>query len=639
MKRHFGGVFLCLFAQSVSLCKKSVSPCAKKAVILQRILNTCILNRVLNPNNNLKIYTFMKKFFLFIGAVMMAVAMQATVVTQNFDLSGTSAYGTATVSGGSITDAAEWSGAELWQWTVGALAYDHVVLEVADHANPILFRIQWSDETNVEKQIPAGVNTMAIEITQDIVKGVFVLNWSDVADVDITITGLYLRGGIGEKKEVALLNDSKVFDEWNTWEDRIVLGAALFEDLHAGDVLEINYTPDEHGYHQLKMHLDWDGETALAFLANVIDEYKQININTTENPTQMRFPIISETDVANIKAQGGLAIHGKYITVNSIKLIRHDVLWSGEQVVENWSGHLSVAASKLSDLQVGNILCFRISAIGSTDAPRVSLYCGWNPEDALADGEYYFQGTDEAPMVVERPVTVAMLAQLQGKDLLVRGVNYTMTDIFVKEGTPVTTVSANLTVSAAGMATYILPFNVPSLPEGVQAYDLTNDGSNVITATEVNALTADKPVLIVAAAGEYEFISEEGASDDISGKTDTYANGALVGTYQAIAAVPQTEGGNYNYVLQQHGDEVAFYQVKSDDCALSAYRAYLSCGHNHAASGPSAAPMRIVFHKDATTGIEDVQTDKVQSTKVLRNGQLFILRNGVEYNVNGQMVK
>ena len=52
MKRHFGGVFLCLLAQSVSLCKKSVSPCAKKAVILQRILNTCILNRVLNPNNN-----------------------------------------------------------------------------------------------------------------------------------------------------------------------------------------------------------------------------------------------------------------------------------------------------------------------------------------------------------------------------------------------------------------------------------------------------------------------------------------------------------------------------------------------------------------------------------------------------------
>ena len=565
--------------------------------------------------------------------------MQATVITKNFDLSQTSNYGTATVSGGTITGAADWAGAVSWEWMEGALAYDHAVLEVADHAQKVLFRIQYSDLSEKQVEMPAGVNSAAIEITQNIVKGVFVLNWSNVADVDITITGLYLRGAIGEKKEVTLWNTGKAFDEWNAWEDRIVLGAALFEDLHEGDILEINYTPDANSYHQMKMHLDWKGDIDLAFLADVIDEYKQININTTENPTQMRFPILSATDVANIKEQGGLCLHGKYVTVNSIKLIRHDVLWSGEQVVENWSGHQSVAAAKLADLQAGNILCFRVSAIGSTDAPRVSLYCGWNPEDALADGEYYFQGTDEAPMVVERPVTVAMLAQLQGKDLLVRGVNYTMTDIFVKEGTPVTTVSANLTVSAAGMATYILPFNVPSLPEGVQAYDLTNDGSYVITATEVNTLTADNPVLIVAAAGEYEFVSEENASDDISGKTGTYVNGALVGTYQAIAAIPQTEGGNYNYVLQQHGEEVAFYQVKSDDCALAAYRAYLSCGHNHSASGPSAAPMRIVFHKDATTGIEDVQGDKVQSTKVLRNGQLFILRNGVEYNMNGQMVK
>ena len=584
----------------------------------------------------------MKKLFSILAVALFALSAHATVVTKDFDLSQFSNYGTATVSGGTITDAAAWAGAQLWEWTEGALAYDHVMLEVADHANPVLFRIQYSDETNVEKQLPAGINTMAIELTQDIVKGVFVLNWSEATDVDITITGLYLRGAIGEKKEVTLWNDGKVFDEWNAWEDRIQLGAALFDDLHAGDVLEINYTPDEHGYHQLKMHLEWDGTIDLAFLAGVIDGDKQININTTENPTQMRFPIISETDVTNIKAKGGLAIHGKYITVNNVKLIRHDVLWSGEQVVGEWSGGQSIAWSKLSDLQVGNILCVRVTAGEYVEAAYNQVFCSYKSDWSGAFSpavNYLFQEGDEMPMIVEMPVTAAMLTQLNGEQLNIGGKNYTMTDIFVKEGTPVTTVSANLTVSAAGMATYILPFNVPSLPEGVQAYDLTNDGSNIITATEVNALTADKPVLIVAAEGEYEFISEEGASDDISGKTDTYANGALVGTYQAIAAVPQTEGGNYNYVLQQHGEEVAFYQVKSDDCTLSAYRAYLSCGHNHATSGPSAAPMRIVFRPKAPTGMEDVQGDKVQSTKVLRNGQLFIIRNGIEYTINGQELR
>ena len=243
------------------------------------------------------------------------------------------------------------------------------------------------------------------------------------------------------------------------------------------------------------------------------------------------------------------------------------------------------------------------------------------------------------PMIVEIPVTYKMLKQLKGEQLNIGGKNYTMTDIFIKEGTPTTTVAEYLTVSAAGMATYVLPFDVPTLPAGVEAYTLTNSGDETIWADQVDALEADKPVLIVAAEGEYEFVSEAGASDDISGKTGTYANGALVGTYQAIAAVPQTEGGNYNYVLQQHGEEVAFYQVKSDDCALAAYRAYLSCGHNHSASGPASAPMRIAFRPNAPTGLEDVQTDNVQSTKILRNGQLFILRNGVEYNVNGQIVK
>jgi hypothetical protein len=38
-------------------------------------------------------------------------------------------------------------------------------------------------------------------------------------------------------------------------------------------------------------------------------------------------------------------------------------------------------------------------------------------------------------------------------------------------------------------------------------------------------------------------------------------------------------------------------------------------------------------------GVENVQGDKVQITKVLRDGQLVILKNGVEYNAQGAVVK
>ena len=38
-------------------------------------------------------------------------------------------------------------------------------------------------------------------------------------------------------------------------------------------------------------------------------------------------------------------------------------------------------------------------------------------------------------------------------------------------------------------------------------------------------------------------------------------------------------------------------------------------------------------------GVKNVQGDKVQSTKLIRNGQLFIERNGKIYNANGAEVK
>ena len=42
---------------------------------------------------------------------------------------------------------------------------------------------------------------------------------------------------------------------------------------------------------------------------------------------------------------------------------------------------------------------------------------------------------------------------------------------------------------------------------------------------------------------------------------------------------------------------------------------------------------------DLPEGVEEVQSDKVQSTKVLRNGQLYILYEGQMYDIQGRRVK
>lgn len=65
------------------------------------------------------------------------------------------------------------------------------------------------------------------------------------------------------------------------------------------------------------------------------------------------------------------------------------------------------------------------------------------------------------------------------------------------------------------------------------------------------------------------------------------------------------------------------------------FRAYFSV-----AGGANSAPKaRIVTRTNTTTGMDNVLNDKVQSAKVLENGHLFILKNGVKYNAQGQVVK
>ncbi len=574
----------------------------------------------------------MRKLFSILCASLVALAMQATVITKNYDLSDAYALGTATISEGSITGAAKWSGLQAWAWTEGISAYDQIVISLDDHTQTVLFKVIYSDESSMQVELPTETNMAVINLdpAQNIVKGIQVVNWSENSDIDITITGLYMRGAIGNKKNVTLWSGSKAFNDFD-WENRLLINAENFADLHVGDILEVYYTLDDHDFHQFDIKTNYDNKYPSFAPA-------QINLGGSKESGVLRFYIADATDLSNIASQGGLYLNGKYITFTKVSVIKHEVLWTGTQIVGDWSGYQEINASKLADLKVGNIICVRLSDLTIDGESQVALYDGSWAE--FSPGiNHVFQEGDVVPMTVEFPVTYKMEQQLRGKNLLVRGKNFTMTDIYVKEGTPTNTVAGYLNVTEAGMATLVLPFDVPSLPEGVQAYNLTNNGDATIWAEEVSSLTADKPVLIIADAGEYEFASEEGASDDITSKTGTFTNGALVGTYTTIDPLAQTTGGNYNYILQNGSEGVGFYQVRDNTCSVAPYRAYLSCGYNHKTTSSSAPKMRIVFRENTTTGVESILPSEVSNQKVLRNGQLFILRNGVEYNANGQMTK
>ena len=87
------------------------------------------------------------------------------------------------------------------------------------------------------------------------------------------------------------------------------------------------------------------------------------------------------------------------------------------------------------------------------------------------------------------------------------------------------------------------------------------------------------------------------------------------------------------YVLSgtaQYG--VGFYKIDSDE--LIQHKAYVKY-----VGGSNNAPKKMRFVYGQATGIEDVQGNNVQSTKVIENGVLYIIRDGKTYNAMGQMVK
>ena len=69
---------------------------------------------------------------------------------------------------------------------------------------------------------------------------------------------------------------------------------------------------------------------------------------------------------------------------------------------------------------------------------------------------------------------------------------------------------------------------------------------------------------------------------------------------------------------------------------LGAHKAYMIYD---APSGPNSAPIRFLFkHENQAEGVENVQ-DNVPCTKILRDGQLIIVKGDREYNAQGQTIK
>ena len=177
-----------------------------------------------------------------------------------------------------------------------------------------------------------------------------------------------------------------------------------------------------------------------------------------------------------------------------------------------------------------------------------------------------------------------------------------------------------------------------------QNYALKNDGTQAFIATLSNndlVLTEIANGTQVIPANTAVILRKTGSADPVAlAPTDEEgvsfsAHNSLEGV-DAETAVTSIDGLTTTncYVLSgtpEHG--VGFYRILLGS-KLKAHKAYVKYAGNQ-----GNAPKRMRFVFNTATGVDQVPSDQVQSTKELRDGQLIIIKNGVRYNAQGQIVK
>ena len=196
---------------------------------------------------------------------------------------------------------------------------------------------------------------------------------------------------------------------------------------------------------------------------------------------------------------------------------------------------------------------------------------------------------------------------------------------------PTYPISANVDPDHAGVY-YSTHFNETQkyiLPAGTEAYVATISGSDMNLTKVVNAgevLPANTAVILKSTSASVVLTPTDAAAVTISATND------LHGVDFATAAPANC------YVLSGHSTDnsvtgVGFYEFTG---TIPAHKAYLTVS-----GGAAYAPkkLRFIFNEEQqATGIDNA-AEALKSEKRIENGQLIIIKNGMRYNAQGQILK
>ena len=227
------------------------------------------------------------------------------------------------------------------------------------------------------------------------------------------------------------------------------------------------------------------------------------------------------------------------------------------------------------------------------------------------------------------------------------GIEDDMADLVAAGGT--TDLTINRTLYKDGcFNTLCLPFSLTEAElaasplSGCKLYSLSDaddNGDNLyITITEETSIEAGMPYLIKWTYGSdiTSMTFNDVTVTASTGSTVTKGDVQFVGTI-GRSTLPSDDETRQSYLFLGANDNL-YYPESGDGTSMKGFRAYFIVD-NASSDIPRYAPARLVIAPKMPTAVENVQGDNVQSTKVIENGQLFIIKNGIKYNAQGKVVK
>ena len=176
--------------------------------------------------------------------------------------------------------------------------------------------------------------------------------------------------------------------------------------------------------------------------------------------------------------------------------------------------------------------------------------------------------------------------------------------------------------------TICLPYDVAEDNyTGATFYKVVERTTEFVTLEEVTSLTAG--VAYIFEANGTEINCTYTPDTKVTEPIEASAQNVLQGVFELTHIPVNSWFLSGNQLWCSNGTQTA-----------AANRAYLTnITPAKAAPVPGRRRIKMPVQANAPTAVDHVQGDKVQGTKVLRNGQLFIIKNGVKYNAQGQIVK